>query len=175
MPGSSRHVATHLAPIRGEVCPLKPSPTDTTDRKEHDEIGRSERGEPRCQAMAAHNARRTYAVSRKPGNPEAVKGIDTCGYNRQALERRHTMTHEKLVSIANEIFGHLKDRQELWQMDEPTRAARPHPENDDAELQDFGKDIQSVAWMEKMGVGKLDCFAIAHVLLRAIDRQWTCE
>lgn len=60
-------------------------------------------------------------------------------------------------------------------MSESARAARRYPEDDHAELTDYFKDIERVVAIEQLGVGNAgnaDCFAIAEVLLRAIDRQW---
>lgn len=85
------------------------------------------------------------------------------------------MTHDQQVEKAIQIFAALKERKQLLAMSESERASRPYPENDDAELRDFGKDMVSVVAIEKLGIGNADCFAIADVLLRAIERQWDDE
>ena len=83
------------------------------------------------------------------------------------------MTHDKKVAVANKMFATLKYRYELAAMDDATLNIRPHPESDNAEIQDFGKDMQRVVNIEALGIGSAgDLFAIADVLLRAIDRQW---
>ena len=82
------------------------------------------------------------------------------------------LTHEKTVQVANEIFAALKQRKDLLALDEATRRLRSHPESDYAELQDFGRDVLSVVAIERL-IGNADCFAIADVLLRSINRQWS--
>jgi len=66
-------------------------------------------------------------------------------------------THEKLVSMANEIFAQLKRWQELAEMDEATREAQPYPLSDEAEMEDFWKGRQSVIYMGNTGDRQPGC------------------
>jgi hypothetical protein len=82
-------------------------------------------------------------------------------------------THDELVSAANKIFATIKLRKELSRGAETPMSK--YEENVHAELQDYGKDMETVVAYEAMGIGeagRADCFAIADVLLRAIARQW---
>jgi hypothetical protein len=81
------------------------------------------------------------------------------------------MTHDELVEKAKFIFAAIKERDDLL--------CRPKggelTENEEADLQDHFKDVQRVLGIEAKGIGSpgsADCFAIANVLLRAINRQW---
>ena len=80
------------------------------------------------------------------------------------------MTHDELVAKANFIFAAIKERDDLF-----FNGQRDLTENEEAELQDHCKDVEGVLFMEERGDGNVDCFVIANVLLRAINRQWDTE
>jgi hypothetical protein len=76
------------------------------------------------------------------------------------------MTHDELVEKANYIFAAIKERVEL--------CGKPHDnlnQSEEAEVHDHIKDLWAVLPIESV-IGNADCFAIAMVLLRAIERQW---
>jgi hypothetical protein len=80
------------------------------------------------------------------------------------------MTHDELVQKANVIFEAIKKRDDLY-----FSGRTELTENEHAEVMDHCKDVERVVALETQGVGKVgnaDCFAIANVLLRAINRQW---
>ena len=79
------------------------------------------------------------------------------------------MTHDELVQKANFIFDAIKKRDEIYFSGRKPTELTP---NEEAEVMDHDKDIGGVLYLESQGVGDTDCFVIANVLLRAIDRQW---
>ena len=82
------------------------------------------------------------------------------------------MTHDELVEKANFIFAAIKKRDDLLFSG---RKCSELTENEIAELDDHCKDVRGVTFMEARGDGNIDCFVIANVLLRAINRQWDTE
>ena len=81
------------------------------------------------------------------------------------------MTHDELVQKANFIFAAIKERQELSEL--PLEGLNGSQE---ANVIDYWEDARRVVAIEAQGIGEAgnaDCFAIADVLLRAINRQWS--
>jgi hypothetical protein len=77
--------------------------------------------------------------------------------------------HRRSISIANEIFEALEYRLMLSMSEKKWEDLDG---SEFAELMDYGEDMARVVAIENLGIGKnADCFAIADVLLRAIDRQ----
>jgi hypothetical protein len=82
------------------------------------------------------------------------------------------MTHDELVQKANFIFDAIKKRDDLYFNGRGLGEMTP---SEESEVVDHCKDVNYVLGIEALGIGaagKADCFAIANVLLRAINRQW---
>ena len=85
------------------------------------------------------------------------------------------MDHDELVEKANFIFNAIKERDDTFFSG---RSASETTPNEESEVVDHYKDMARACGIEATGIGaagNADCFAIAIVLLRAINRQWRDE